>query len=399
MEISASEIQFSAQHHAVQKHIRKETLVEGISTPGAWDPETLDAATSSSREQIQSEPFSRSTLLQDRFDRTDLPVIDSEQVEISRRSLNDLANLVQDHQLRIAEPKTEEINPEEFEASPEDRAKIQMIVAAIEGITGKKIKLADPADLRPEQPSDPTQLQVQPQANPSDPPPQTQDQEPVWGLQYSYHEQVQESESSSFSARGVVSTSDGEEIEISLDLTMSRKFLQERSVEVRMGAALKDPLVINFDGTAAELTQRRYQFDIDSDGTEDQIHFVNPNSGFLALDRNQDGAVTNGTELFGTVTGNGFEELAEFDEDGNGWIDKGDAIYNSLRVWSKDQQGNDQLVALGQKDVGAIYLGHITTPFELKDQENQLQGVVRSSGIYLNENGTPGTIQQVDLVV
>ena len=39
---------------------------------------------------------------------------------------------------------------------------------------------------------------------------------------------------------------------------MSRELLREESVEVRMGAALKAPLVINFDGTAAELTQRSY---------------------------------------------------------------------------------------------------------------------------------------------
>ena len=57
MEISASEIQFSAQHHAVQKHIRSETFVEGFSSPGAWDPESLESSNSVSREQTQSDPF------------------------------------------------------------------------------------------------------------------------------------------------------------------------------------------------------------------------------------------------------------------------------------------------------------------------------------------------------
>jgi hypothetical protein len=282
--------------------------------------------------------------------------------------------------MRISAPQVEEIHPEEFEISPEDKAKIQMIVAAIEGLTGKKIKLTDPAELRPKQPEEFSPVQTE-MPQPEQTNPEAQSQDPVWGLQYSSYERYHETETSTFSAEGIVKTSDGQEIAISLDLTMSREFLREESVEVRMGAALKDPLVINFDGTAAELTQRTYQFDIDSDGTEDQIHFVDPNSGFLAYDRNQDGAVTDGSELFGTVTGNGFQELSEFDEDGNGWIDEGDTIYSNLRIWSKDQQGNDRLVALGQEDVGAIYLGHVTTPFELKDQENQLQGVVRSTGI------------------
>ena len=57
MKISASEIQFSAQHHAVQKHIRSETLVEDFSPPGAWDPESLESSNSVSREQTQSDPF------------------------------------------------------------------------------------------------------------------------------------------------------------------------------------------------------------------------------------------------------------------------------------------------------------------------------------------------------
>jgi hypothetical protein len=54
---------------------------------------------------------------------------------------------------------------------------------------------------------------------------------------------------------------------------------------------------------------------------------------------------------------------------------------------------------LGAKGIGAIYLGHITTPFELKNGENQLLGAVRESGVYLREEGPAGTLQQVDLVV
>jgi len=56
--------------------------------------------------------------------------------------------------MRISAPQVEEIHPEEFEISPEDKAKIQMIVAAIESLTGKKIKLTDPAELRPKQPEE-----------------------------------------------------------------------------------------------------------------------------------------------------------------------------------------------------------------------------------------------------
>ncbi|MCB1769761.1 MAG: hypothetical protein KDJ31_08715, partial [Candidatus Competibacteraceae bacterium] len=105
------------------------------------------------------------------------------------------------------------------------------------------------------------------------------------------------------------------------------------------------------------------------------------------------------SELFGATTGQGFAELAQYDEDGNQWIDENDSIYQSLRIWSKDATGNDQIVALGQRGVGAIYLGHVATPFSLKDDQNNLLGAIRESGVFLHENGVAGTLQQIDLSV
>lgn len=65
--------------------------------------------------------------------------------------------------------------------------------------------------------------------------------------------------------------------------------------------------------------------------------------------------------------GSGFKELSVFDEDNNGWIDENDTIYEKLRIWIKDGKGNDQLLALGQKGVRAIYLGNVATDFSLKN--------------------------------
>ncbi len=218
------------------------------------------------------------------------------------------------------------------------------------------------------------------------------------GLIYDYSESYHEAETTSFSADGKIVTADGKKIDFSAQLNMSRDFSTEQSVNIKAGDALKDPLVINFDGKAAELTQTKFSFDINANGQNDQISFVGSNSGFLALDKNGDGKINNGSELFGTQSGNGFSDLAAYDQDGNKWIDENDAIYSSLRIWSKDAAGKDSLVSLGQKGIGAIYLGNISTPFSIKDTENTLQGQVRASGIFVNENGTVGTIQQVDLV-
>lgn len=121
--------------------------------------------------------------------------------------------------------------------------------------------------------------------------------------------------------------------------------------------------------------------------------------GFLALDKNGDGKINDGAELFGPSTGSGFAELAQYNEDGNNWIDENDSIYERLRIWSRDAAGNDYLLALGEKGIGAIFVGSVETMFQLKDPSNTLLGQTMSTGIYLREDGQAGTVQQIDLAV
>ena len=158
-----------------------------------------------------------------------------------------------------------------------------------------------------------------------------------------------------------------------------------------------DPLVINFGGSSAELTAQKYSFDLNSDGRNENISFVSNGSGFLVLDKNQDGVINNGKEMFGPSTGSGFFELKSYDDDGNNWIDENDSIYNRLQIWTKDEAGHDQLFAIGQVGIGAIYLGGISSSYELKDSSNALQGAIRETSIFLREDATAGTIQHVDL--
>ena len=221
-----------------------------------------------------------------------------------------------------------------------------------------------------------------------------------WGMSYDLRATRFEQEKTTMQAGGVVRTADGREINFSMDVSMSRQFMSNQSLSIRAGAAaMTDPLVINLSGVPGDLTAQKYSFDIDSDGDADQISFAGPGSGFLALDRNDDGTINDGGELFGTESGNGFKDLAEFDTDGNQWIDENDAVFDKLRIWMKSESGQDQLVALGQAGVGAIYLGNVSTEFAVKDAANTQQGQVRSSGMFLRENGGAGVIQQIDLAV
>ncbi len=282
-------------------------------------------------------------------------------------------------------------------ASVHDSLNMQIIARLYHDLTGRTLRFVTAEDLKVDegQTADLEALKAQ-HAQATNPPARRAG----YGIEYDYHAQHYESEQTRFSAAGRVRTADGKEIAIAVELNMSRAFMREQHIRIREGdAVVKDPLVINFAGTAAQLTQTKFSFDLDADGAPEQIAFVGPGSGFLALDSNNDGRVNDGRELFGPQSGDGFTELTKYDRDGNSWIDAGDAVYERLRIWTKDVQGNDQLIALGKTGVGAIYLGHVTTPFDLKDPQNTLQGQIAASGLYLAEDGRAGTVQRLDLVV
>lgn len=218
-----------------------------------------------------------------------------------------------------------------------------------------------------------------------------------WGMEYEAHQTRLEVERSTFSAEGVVRTADGREISIQVDLSMSRELIETSDISFKAGDALKDPLVINFSGTAAELTQTRFSFDLDADGVAEPLPGLGAGSGYLALDRDGNGLIGTGQELFGPGTGNGFAELAALDDDHNGWIDEKDAFFTSLRVW-RPGEGGGSLVSLLEAGVGAIALDHARTPFSLMDG-GDLLGRIRATGLYLGEDGSAGTVQQIDLSV
>ena len=169
--------------------------------------------------------------------------------------------------------------------------------------------------------------------------------------------------------------------------------------EQSKGFVLTDPLVVNFGGSPAQLTLDKIDFDLNSDGKKDRISFLEPGSGFLVLDKNGDGLVNDGQELFGTQSGNGFKDLAQYDIDKNGWIDESDPIFSQLQIWHRDQNGLEQLSGLLELNIGAIYLQSQETQFSFKDNQNNLQGQVVSSGIFIGEDRTVGSVQQIDLVV
>ncbi|MBI5408400.1 MAG: hypothetical protein HZA14_03435 [Nitrospirae bacterium] len=266
-----------------------------------------------------------------------------------------------------------------------------LIKLLVEAFTGKKINIKDFSEIEDDIEETGGELQEASEEA-------QQPQRAGWGLIYNSSESYYEHEDMSFSAEGVIKTADGMEIKFSLQLKMEREYSSQETINIRAGdAALVDPLVINFAGAAAELDSAKFAFDLNADGEADNISFVKSGSGLLVLDKNNDGKVNDGKELFGPQTGNGFAELAEYDEDKNNWIDENDSIFERLRLWTKDAEGNDYLGTLLEMNVGALYLPNVNSTFDLKDGGNNLTGQIAGTGVYLNEDGTAGTVQQVNI--
>jgi hypothetical protein len=106
------------------------------------------------------------------------------------------------------------------------------------------------------------------------------------------------------------------------------------------------PLILDINnGTSSTgLGNSQTYFDMDGDGFKERTAWVEQGDGLLVLDRNGNGVIDNGTELFGNFTplvrGNsasdGFEALLQYDENRDGIIDHNDAPYNQLKVWMDD---------------------------------------------------------------
>jgi len=387
MKIQNSDVLLSGRHQAVQKHTRVESLRSWV---GSQRPDFEGRGLNSVRDSVALSDQAKAAM------------------QTWAKQIQDAPTGVESPGQAVGNDKSAEAQIVDMNKAVENDPRSMLIRLMVEALTGKKINLTAVENIQ-------TSAEVTAATDSNSAPIQQQpiQQQPVqqqsvpqpsagFGVEYDFHESHYEAESTSFSAQGVVKTADGKEISFELQLSMERVYAREENVSIRLGDATrqrKDPLVINFGGTAAQLTSTKFSFDIDADGSAEQLSFVAPNSGFIALDKNNDGKINDGTELFGAKSGDGFQDLAAYDLDKNGWIDDNDAVFDLLKVWSKDAQGHDVLAGLKQSGVGALYLGKAATPFEIRTSANDSLGAVKSSGIYLNENGSAGTLQQVDLTV
>src|SRR5690606_11606698 len=145
--------------------------------------------------------------------------------------------------------------------------------------------------------------------------------------------------------------------------------VREDSGEDQCTGNNSSPLIVAMDGTPIELLHpaQGVQFDIEADGKARQISWVSSATDmFLTLDKNNNGKIDNGNELFGNNTvgpkgtkqANGFLALGEYDDNKDGKIDAKDAIFKELRLWSdanfNGKSDAGELLALEGQNVKSI---------------------------------------------
>ena len=147
----------------------------------------------------------------------------------------------------------------------------------------------------------------------------------------------------------------------------SDSLTQQSQLNVTVGTAAKpqpvqqtDPLVLDLAGNG--FTTRglddAVRFDLTGDGRPESISAPKGDDALLALDRNGNGRIDSGKELFGDQHGasNGFAELSKYDDNNDGRIDQQDSVFEQLSLLRFDAQGRQQQQTLAEAGVSAIHL-------------------------------------------
>ncbi|AHN28798.1 Alkaline phosphatase [Snodgrassella alvi wkB2] len=136
---------------------------------------------------------------------------------------------------------------------------------------------------------------------------------------------------------------------------------------------IRSPIIIDMNGDGVKTTAqgKHTYFDHDGNGFAENTGWVDSNDALLVLDCNQNGLIDDGKELFGSNTllssgkkaQNGFEALAEFDENRDGVIDTADSVWSRLQLWQdKNQNGlvdEGELLSLSNTQITAIGLNYL----------------------------------------
>jgi hypothetical protein len=168
---------------------------------------------------------------------------------------------------------------------------------------------------------------------------------------------------------GTGATTDGQQIQLSqtsFNLQLEFSFESVEIASIKQGEVQQsDPITLDLDGDGIELTSHETgaRFDILGTGSPVNTAFVTGGDAFLAIDRNGNGSIDSGKELFGDQNGarNGFEELRKFDSNSDSVIDARDKDFSALRLFRDNGNGvteTGELISLDEAGIESIDLNY-----------------------------------------
>jgi hypothetical protein len=175
----------------------------------------------------------------------------------------------------------------------------------------------------------------------------------------------------------------------SMQLEFNFEFKAEFSTTVVQES---DPVMLDLDGDGFELSSYKdgAQFDILGNGGRQNTAFVRGGDAFLAMDRNLNGLIDSGLELFGDQHGakNGYEELGKLDGNNDGFLNRLDPNFNLLKLFQDNGNGRTEkgeLFSLAEAGISEINL-------QYREVNIQAQGGNRLAQIaqFKRTDGTTG---------
>jgi hypothetical protein len=158
------------------------------------------------------------------------------------------------------------------------------------------------------------------------------------------------------------------------------------------------PIILDLDGDGIEMrkvSKGHTSFDVDGDGTRDRVGWTKGGDGFLVIDRNGDGKITDGSELtFGAEDSdakNALEALSALDNNNDNVIDDKDARFGELKVWvdanANGVTDDGELKSLTELGIKSIGLSAHNLDGTMKVGANALV----STAVFTRTDGTTGT--------
>jgi Ca2+-binding RTX toxin-like protein len=163
------------------------------------------------------------------------------------------------------------------------------------------------------------------------------------------------------------------------------QFIAQAEVALAQAQTVTSPLVLDLDNNGFETKAKTdgVYFDLDNNGFAEKTAWTSGDA-FLTYDLNENGKIDNGGELFGnhTLVGNekaadGFEALSQYDENGDGFIDENDSVYQLMRLWNDNGNGiseDGEFKTLAEMGVNSIDLNQ-TAPETINYTDATVSGV------------------------